>query len=152
MSEITEKIILDNNENWDSKINTQSSESKIQIDNISWNLYVASSIERKRSLMMYYLFGIMMSLDKKDLSEFESFHVRQSMWWWMIAIIWILLSVVLTFIPYSWSFVVPIRLILLIFFGIYNFQAINWQYKKPDQAKWNLFYWLGAWLMLIFEM
>ena len=143
--------VSDNNSQ-DTSSQSSSSESKIQIDNISSNIYVSSSIERKRSLMMYYLFGIMMSLDKKDLSEFESFHIRQSMWWRMLAIIWILLSIIISFISYSWFFVVPVWLVLLVFFGMYNFQAINWQYKKPDQAKWNLFYWLGARLMLIFEM
>ena len=70
--------VSDNNSQ-DTSSQSSSSESKIQIDNISSNIYVSSSIERKRSLMMYYLFGIMMSLDKKDLSEFESFHIRQSM-------------------------------------------------------------------------
>lgn len=151
MSENIESVSQDN-VSQDTSSQNSSSESKIQIDNISSNIYVSSSIERKRSLMMYYLFGIMMSLDKKDLSEFESFHIRQSMWWRMIAIIWILLSIIISFISYSWFFVVPVWLVLLVFFGMYNFQAINWQYKKPDQAKWNLFYWLGARLMLIFEM
>lgn len=132
--------------------NTNVETPKVEIDNISSNVYVASSIERKRSLMMYYLFGIMMSLDKKDLSEFESFHIRQAMWWWVIAIVWILLSIVLSFISYGAWVGVPIRLALMVFFGIYNFQAINWQYKTSDKAKWNLFYGLWSRLMLIFEV
>ncbi len=139
-----------NSINIDDQTNTQFS--KVQIDNISSNIYVASSIERKKSLMMYYLFGIIMSLDKKDLSGFESFHIKQATWWWLIAIVWILLSIILSFISY-WAWIwIPIWLILMIFFGFYNFQAINWQYKLPEKAKWNLFYGLWSRLMLIFEV
>lgn len=131
--------------------NASTSSNAVQIDSISSSAYIASSIERKRSLMMYYLFGIIMSLDKKDLSDFESFHIRQALWWWMISIVWIFLSIILSFIPYSWSVVVPLWLVLLVFFWMFNMQSLNGQYKNTEQAKWNLFYGLWSWLMLIFD-
>lgn len=41
-------------------------------------LYVPSSIQKKRALMMYLLIGIVMVLNEKKTNEFEYFHLKQA--------------------------------------------------------------------------
>lgn len=41
--------------------------------------YVPSSVEKKKALMMYFLFGIMIVLSKRKVSDFEYFHAKQAM-------------------------------------------------------------------------
>jgi hypothetical protein len=42
-------------------------------------LYIPSSKEKKRAVIMYFLFGIMMVIADKKTNEFEYFHLKQSM-------------------------------------------------------------------------
>ena len=41
--------------------------------------YIPSSVEKKRALMMYFLFGIMIVIANKKVNDFEFFHVKQAM-------------------------------------------------------------------------
>jgi len=43
------------------------------------NLYVPSSLEKKRVVLMYLFFGIIIFVTKKEMSVFEYFHLRQSL-------------------------------------------------------------------------
>ncbi|HCY20702.1 TPA: hypothetical protein DIC40_02400 [Patescibacteria group bacterium] len=41
--------------------------------------YVPSSVEKKKALMMYFLFGIIIVISNKKVNDFEFFHVKQAM-------------------------------------------------------------------------
>ncbi len=53
--------------------------------------YVASSVEKKRVVVMYLFFGIFVSLNMKTLSEFESSHLRQAVGWRIVFIMALIL-------------------------------------------------------------
>ncbi|HCB51072.1 TPA: hypothetical protein DEP21_00530 [Patescibacteria group bacterium] len=42
------------------------------------NVYVPSSVEKKRALIMYFLFGIMIVIADKKTNDFEYFHLKQA--------------------------------------------------------------------------
>jgi len=41
--------------------------------------YIPSSVEKKKALMMYFLFGIIIVIANKKVNDFEFFHVKQAM-------------------------------------------------------------------------
>ena len=54
--------------------------------------YMPGSVEKKRAIMMHLFFGIMVSISKKDISEFEYYHLKQASGWWIcfpvLCLIW----------------------------------------------------------------
>ncbi|MEI6426519.1 MAG: hypothetical protein WCO66_04170 [Candidatus Absconditabacteria bacterium] len=62
--------------------------------------YVPSSIQKKRALMMYFLMGIVLVLSEKKTNEFEYFHLKQAIGWWIGFFVLLLAVVLLLFIPY----------------------------------------------------
>jgi len=40
--------------------------------------YIPSSVEKKRAIIMYMLFGVMMMFNKAQMSVFEFYHLAQS--------------------------------------------------------------------------
>ena len=63
-------------------------------------LYVPSSIQKKRTIMMYFLLGIVMVISEKKTNEFEYFHLKQSIGWRIGFLILLLIDVLLLPIPY----------------------------------------------------
>lgn len=113
--------------------------------------YVPSSVEKKKALMMYFLFGIIIVISNKKVNDFEFFHVKQAMWRWMVFILSILVSTIILFIPLIK--VVGI-LWLLIVMGIFIFlakQAWDGKYYQ-DVTKYSLgiFPSLWTWLFWLF--
>jgi len=42
------------------------------------SMYAPSSIEKKRAVMMYMLFGVMIAISSKKVNSFEYFHLKQA--------------------------------------------------------------------------
>ena len=61
--------------------------------------YVPSSSDKKRAIMMYLFFGIMVSITKKNLNNFEYYHLKQASGRWIIFLLILVFDVVLLFIP-----------------------------------------------------
>ena len=62
--------------------------------------YVASSVEKKRAVMMYMLIGIIVtSLDTKQKSPFESFHLKQALGRWAVFMLVLIVSLLFLLIP-----------------------------------------------------
>ena len=40
--------------------------------------YIPSSIEKKRAVMMYMLFGVIIAISNKKVNSFEYFHLKQA--------------------------------------------------------------------------
>jgi hypothetical protein len=56
----------------------ESSISNIGIQTLQ-DQYMPSSVEKKKALMMYFLFGIIIVISNKKVNDFEFFHVKQAM-------------------------------------------------------------------------
>jgi len=67
--------------------------------NIDSTKYVPGSSDKKRAIMMYLFFGIMVTLTKKELNSFEYYHLRQSAGRWILFLLILVFDVVLLFIP-----------------------------------------------------
>ena len=117
-------------------------------------LYVPSSLEKKRAILMYLFFGIIIFVGKKEMSVFEYFHLRQALWWSVLFILFLILSLVLIFLPvvkYIWLLV-----ILLIVFAWALFVLDAWKGKYNvlwwEKSPLALFKWIGEWIINLFEM
>ncbi|NCQ81677.1 hypothetical protein GW750_02510 [bacterium] len=63
-------------------------------------LYVPSEVERKKVLVMYLLFGIIISITKESLSSYEYSHLKQATGRWLLSCFFFIVSMVLVFIPF----------------------------------------------------
>lgn len=113
--------------------------------------YIPSSVEKKKALMMYFLFGIIIVISNKKVSDFEFFHVKQAMGRWMIFILSILLSVVILFIPIIKIIAIIWLLLVMGVFAVLAKQARDGKYYQ-DVTKYSLglFPSLWAWLFGLF--
>lgn len=130
-------------------------------DTIQWkentidvpDMYIPSSSEKKKAIMMYLFFGIIVWLLKKDQSPYELYHLKQSSWRWIVFICVIILDIVLLLLPvlkYIW--LIPI-LILVICWIISMRHAWDWKYfvDKRDSAL-ALFSGVWWWFLDLFEL
>lgn len=62
-------------------------------------LYIPSSSEKKRTMLMYVFFGLIISMSKKELSVFEYFHMKQALWWSLLFLVVLIVGLVFLFIP-----------------------------------------------------
>lgn len=77
--------------------------------------YIPSSSEKKRAIMMYLFFGIMVSISKKDINVFEYYHLKQSSGWRILFLLVLIFDVVLLFLPvikYLW--IIPFIVLLVV--------------------------------------
>lgn len=82
----------------------------IDLNNLIKDEYVPSSVERKKSVLMYFFVGIVAALTKEKVSVYEYFHLRQALGWWSLFFIFMVIGIVLMFIPYLW--IIPLMLFL----------------------------------------
>lgn len=115
--------------------------------------YVPSSSEKKRAVMMYLFFGIMVYLTKKQVNSFEYYHLKQSSWRRILFLLILVFDVVLLFLPiikYLWL----IPLIVFIVAWILNVkQAWDWKYfvERKDSLL-AIFSWVWWWFIELFEL
>ena len=115
--------------------------------------YAPSSVEKKRALMMYFLFGIIIVVSNKKANEFEFFHLKQSMWWRMLFVLSILLSVVAVFIPIIKYLIIFWLTAIMTLFVIFARQAWTGKYYLDDSKySLGLFPSLWSWLFGLFNM
>ncbi len=119
----------------------------------SQNVYIPSSVEKKRALMMYLFFGIIISIVNKKVNDFEYFHLKQSMGWWMLFILSVLISAIILFIPII-KIVWILWLLLVIWILVFFIKQV-WSGKYyTDQTKYifGIFPSLGYWLITLFDI
>lgn len=115
--------------------------------------YIPSSSEKKRAIMMYLFFGIMVSITKKDISSFEYYHLKQASGRRILFLFVLIFDVVLLYLPFlKYLWIVPF-LILLIAWIINVKRARNWKYfiDKRDSL-FDIFSWIGNWFIDLFEI
>ena len=118
-------------------------------------LYIPSSLEKKRAILMYLFFGIIVFIvDKKEMSIFEYFHLRQALWLSVLFILFFIPGVVLLFLPiikYISLFVIVVFVSLWVMFV---FNAWNWKYVVLwwENSPLAIFKWIWQWVINLFEL
>lgn len=130
---------------------THMSDKVVNIAAIAQEQYVPSSLERKRSILMYFLLGIIISFSKGQLTEFEQYHLKQAVWFWLVVILWILLVSILLIIPKIRIIFLPISVILLVYLVVFIQQCLSGKWMQWDSLKKKMFYWLGSRVLMLFE-
>ena len=72
------------------------------MDLLNWG-YIPSELERRRAVLYYLLVGILTS-SRKSRSEYEEWHFRQAIGWWLVFVL-------------IWIFSVPLSLLLALGVG-----------------------------------
>lgn len=123
----------------------------VNIDNLAnSNIYIPSSVERKRCLLMYFLVGIIMSIWRTDMTEFEIYHLKQSMWFWLVAIIILLCALIFIAVPYLWIIWFILFLFILVLLIIFVREVMFTNFDKLKISWSKLFYWLWNWIFGLF--
>lgn len=117
------------------------------------DLYVPSSSEKKRAMLMYVFFGLIVSMSKKELSVFEYFHLKQALWRSVLFVIFLILGFVLVFLPllkYIWLMLI---LVIVVCWVMFISNAWKWSYKnKEDKSPIMLFSAIWWWFINLFEI
>ena len=113
------------------------------------NKYIPGSSEKKRASVMYLFFGIIVSLSKKEFSPFEFYHLKQSIWLWIL----ILPVVLISFIPLVRIIWIIVLVVLLTVLWISFANAFNWKYfDNSKNAALMLPAGIWGWFLDLFEL
>lgn len=113
------------------------------------NKYIPGSSEKKRACMMYLFFGIIVSLSKKEFSPFELYHLKQSIWLWIL----ILPIVLISFIPVLRWISIVILVVLLAILSRSFANAFNWKYfNNSKNVALSLPAGIWGWFLDLFEL
>lgn len=127
--------------------------SRSNIDALIGEHYVPSELERKKSLMMYVVRWILLSLSQWKASRYEQFHLKQSLWRRTMAFLLLIPALVLSFVPYIKILPLLAYLGLLAVWVIFFIQARNGTYTSFDKERPFLpvFSGFGEWVLSIFD-
>ena len=113
------------------------------------NKYIPGSSEKKRASVMYLFFGIIASLSKKEFSPFEFYHLKQSIWLWIL----ILPIVLISFVPVLKWISIIILVVLLVILGRSFANAFNWKYFDDSKnVALMLPFGIWWWFLDLFEL
>jgi len=124
---------------------------------MEWTLstnQIPSSVEKKRAVVMYGLFGIVVMIAKKEMWQFELFHLKQASGWWLSFVFFFVVSAILFFIPVVKLLgLIPLLAMVIVWF-LFVKQARDWKYVDATLKWWPLqiFSGIGSWLLGIFEL
>lgn len=120
---------------------------------VAW-IYAPSSIEKKRAVMMYMLFGVIIAISNKKVNSFEFFHLKQAIWRRLCFIIIVIVSIALMLIPGIKYLGLLALLAMVIIFIVLAKQARAGKYHT-DMKKYGffgVFPSLGTRLVNLFEI
>lgn len=123
------------------------------VQSVDTTKYIPSSSDKKRAIMMYLFFGIMVSMSKKTLNNFEYYHLKQASGRWIIFLLILVFDVVLLFIPViKYLGLIPL-IVLIVVLVISAKQARDGKYfiNKKDSPL-ALFSWVWGWFIDLFEI
>ncbi|MFA7284602.1 MAG: hypothetical protein WC004_02160 [Candidatus Absconditabacterales bacterium] len=124
---------------------------QVNISAVAQEVYVPSSLERKRAVLMYFLVGIIISIGRSGLTEFEMYHLRQALGYRLIVIIRVLAVSILLVIPKIRIVFLPLSVVLLVYLVIFIRQCIAGLWKQKDMLKKRMFYGLGSRILDLFQ-
>lgn len=116
-------------------------------------IYVPSSTEKKRAVMMYLLIGIIVvAFNNQKKSDFESFHLKQSLGWWAVFLLLIVVTSIFMFIPMIKYIPIFAVIIMVVFLGIFVKRARDGKYTIAEENKLAIFLGLGERIMTLFDV
>ena len=124
---------------------------QVNINDVAEEIYVPSSLERKRSVLMYFLIGIIISVGRSGLTEFEQYHIRQALWFWLVIILRVLAVSILIMIPKVRIIFLPLSLVLLVYLVVFIRQCLAWNWMQKESLDKKMFYGLWSWILNLFE-
>lgn len=119
----------------------------------SKEVYMPSSTEKKRAVMMYLLIWIIVvAFNNQKKTDFEQFHLKQSIWRWSVFLLLVVVTSIFMFIPMIKYIPILIVLVMITFLGIFIKKARDGKYIISQQNKLAIFVGLGEWIMNLFEV
>ena len=114
--------------------------------------YIPSALEKKRAVMMYLIFGVIVVLIKREGTPFEYFHLKQSTGWWMVFALWILISIVILFVPVLQYLPLAIIAADLVIYALFVKQARDGKFFiSAKDAFMPVFTGVGSWFYQLFD-
>ncbi len=134
----------------------QKKEGGHELDVLIQQRYVPTEAERKRAVMMYFFVWIMIVLDKKSISMYEVYHVKQAVGWWLLFFFILVTTMFLFFVPYKLINLIPMVLLalMLVVWWVFVKQAWEWKYltgKHNDRIFLPFFFGLWSWVLNLFD-
>lgn len=115
-------------------------------------IYIPSSVETKKALLLYLFLGIMVALVKKEVSVYEIYHIQQAIGWRMVFVLSFISGSILRFIPYVWM-IVWIPFAILVWFRL-HFVRQAWAglyVLVLSSSPLSLFAGLGQRMLFVFD-
>jgi uncharacterized membrane protein len=124
----------------------------ITID-VTPEVYAPSSTEKKRAVMMYLLIGIIVvAFNNQKKSDFEQFHLKQSLGWRSVFLLLVVVTSIFMFIPFIRYIPILVVLIMVVFLAVFIKRARDGKYTIDQGNKLAVFVGLGEWIMTLFEV
>ena len=102
----------------------------VNISAVAQEVYVPSSLERKRAALMYFLVGVIISVGRGRLTEFEQYHLRQALGYRLVVIIRVLIVSILLIIPKIRIIFLPLSIFLLVYLILFIKQCVSRFWKQ----------------------
>lgn len=116
-------------------------------------VYLPSSTEKKRAIIMYLLIGIIWAIGKvSSQSDYERFHLKQAIWRWITFMLILILSVIFLFIPLIKYIPLFIILVMIVILGICIKQANDGKFGRDKKSSLSIFAGIGEWMLGLFEI
>lgn len=119
----------------------------------SKEVYIPSSTEKKRAVMMYLLIGIIVvAFNNQKKSDFEAFHLKQALGRWAVFLLLIVVTSIFILLPIIKYLPIFAVIVMILFVGIFIKRARDGKYSIAEENKLAIFYALGGWIMTLFEV
>ncbi len=116
-------------------------------------VYIPSSTEKKRAVMMYLLIGvIVVAFNNQKKSDFEQFHLKQALGWRAVFLLLIVVTSIFMFIPIIKYIPILVVVVMVGFLWFFIKKARDGQYSISTDNKLAIFLWLGEWILNLFEV
>ncbi len=126
-----------------------------QLDGLIDDQYVPSAVETKKAVLMYFFVWIVAALSKETITVYEYFHLKQSLWWWVVFFISIPFAILFLLTPWIRLLLVPflVFLLYLVVWILFVKQAYEWRYiLDEDKVLLPFFAGIGGRMLSIFEL
>lgn len=101
----------------------------MQIDELA-HIYIPSSQEKKKAIMMYMFVGVMLMMFRKQATIFEYFHLRQAIGRRVIFLMTLVVLIIFMFLPYvRYIALIPFLALIILWFV---FVKIAWEGKYKN--------------------
>lgn len=111
--------------------------------------YLPSSSEKKQSVMMYMLVGLILSMWKREVSPYTHHHIKQSLGWFVFLVLTVftdlLLIILWVILKFFAVLAVLITIPVLTIWAMWLYQARKWEYIRKSEMV-NRFFLFFSWM------